>query len=219
MIKSTVLGLALVAFACGGAFAAGGKSYSLSNDNRVTSVKQSSSHYVAPMLAPRKKDVIFSNIGSKYPKGLYFCCYGDTISGPSSPVGGPYSVALQFTPAEDAKMTEIDAGVGWVSGANAVTISLYEDDGGQPGALISSAQASGLGTFGDCCTMATAPIKAKLTGGTPYWVGVSADGATWAAWAFNSTDQIDSLNAAYSSGSGWTAGGALPAPAFQVIGK
>jgi hypothetical protein len=99
---------------------------------------------------------------------------------------------------------------------------LYDDNGGLPGNVIKSAKATGLGTFGDCCTMAVANMRASLKGGKPYWIAVQADPDgqdTWAAWAFNSTDQIDTLTAAYNSGSGWSAGGAIPAPSFQVLGR
>jgi hypothetical protein len=220
MIKPSILAFALTAFTVSGALAAGDKSYTLSKDKAVTSVTQSSAHYSPPQLT--HKTVIFSNVGTKYPKGLYFCCYGDTISGPNAGVGGTFSAALQFTPSADVKVTEIDAGVAWVQGVNAVDIVLYDDNGGVPGNVIKSAKATGLGSFGDCCTMAVANLRASLKGGTPYWVAVQADpdgSNTWAAWAFNSTDQIDILTAAYNSGTGWSAGLALPAPSFQVLGR
>ena len=222
MIKTTMLGFTVLALAASTAFAAGDKTYSLSKDKAITSVTQASVHYAPPQLAPKKSSVIFSNIGTKYPKGLYFCCYGDTISGADAGVGGAFSAALQFTPSSDAKVKEIDASVGFVQGTNAVDLVLYDDDGGVPGKVIASGKATGLGTFGDCCTLAVAKVKASLKAGTPYWVAAQADpdgSDTWAAWAFNSTDQIDILTAAYNSGSGWSAGVALPAPGFQVLGK
>ncbi len=217
MIKRVLVALAAVAFAASAASAAGVNGATLSKDKRFTSVAGGSGHY-APTALPGKS-AIFSNVGTKYPKGLYFCCYGDTISGPNSIVGAAYSVALQFTPASDMTAKEIDAGVGWAAGTNAVNLAIYDDAGGVPGKMLDGGQATGLGIFGDCCTMAVAHVRAKLTGGTPYWVVVSADGDSWDAWAFNSTDEIDIVNAAYSSGSGWTAGGAVPAPSFQVLGR
>lgn len=221
MIRSSLVTFALVTFVAGGALAASDKTYTLSKDKTVTSVSQGSAHYAPPQILG-KDNVIFSNVGTKYPKGLYFCCYGDTISGPSSPVGGNYAAALQFTPAQDGKVTEIDAGVGLASGTNGVNLALYDDNGGVPGNLIAGGTATGLGAFGDCCTMATVKIKkAAVKAGTPYWVVVTATGNTWDAWTFNSTDETDILTAAYSSDGGatWTAGGAVPAMSFQVLGK
>lgn len=220
MIKASLVTFALIAFAASGAFAAGDKTYTLSKDRTMTSVSQGSMHYTSPQILSKGSD-IFSNIGKKYPKGLYFCCLGDTISGASAGVGGAFAVAMQFTPAEDTKVTEIDAGVGWVQGTNSITIGLYADNGGVPGSKLGSGDASGLGTFGDCCSMASAKVKASVTGGTPYWVVVSATGNTWAAWSLNTTDQVDLGTAAYSNdgGGSWTSGVALPVPAFEVKGK
>ncbi len=222
MIKTSLVALALVTFAASGASAAGDKTYTLSKNKTVTSVSQPSVHYSPSVLPGKGSKVIFSNVGTLYPKGLYFCCYGDTISGPSSVIGTPYAAALQFTPAANAKVTEIDAGIGLADGTNAVVLSLYDDNGGVPGNLIATGTATGLGAFGDCCTMATVKIKkASVTAGTPYWVVASATGDSWDAWAFNSTDETDVLTAAYSSdgGSTWSPGAAVPAMSFQVLGK
>src|SRR5882757_6115881 len=158
MIKRVLVALAALAFAGSAASAAGVNGATLSKDKRTTSVAVGSGHY-SPTALPGKS-AIFSNVGTKYPKGLYFCCYGDTISGPNAGVGGTFSVALQFTPASDIDAKEVDAGVGWVQGVNAVDLAIYDDAGGVPGNLIDSAKATGLGTFGDCCTMAVARVRA-----------------------------------------------------------
>ncbi len=144
MIKRTLIVFAALAFASTTAIAAAPNGATLSKDKRFTSVPQGSTHY-SP-LQPKKGGVIFSNIGTAYPKGLYFCCYGDTISGPSSPVGGNYAVAIQFTPASDGKVKEIDAAVGWASGTNGATIALYDDNGGVPGTQLASDDVTGLGS-------------------------------------------------------------------------
>lgn len=217
MIKRAFVAFAVLALAGSAASAAGVNGATLSKDKRITTVSMSSGHF-SPTALP-KKTAIFSNVGLAYPKGLYFCCYGSTVSGPTSAVGAAYSVALQITPASDIDAKEIDAGIGWAGGTNSVDLAIYDDAGGVPGNMISSGKATGLGTFGDCCTMAVAKVKASLKGGTPYWVVASAEGNTWDAWAFNSTDETDVLNAAYNGGSGWSPAGAVPAPSFQVIGK
>jgi len=221
MIKKAIMTFAMATLVAGGASAAGDKTYTLSKDKTVTSVTQGSVHYSPPSILGGGH-VLFSNFGKKYPKGLYFCCYGDTISGPNSAVGTPFAVALQFTPASDGDVKEIDAGVAWAAGTNSVTIGLYDDNSGVPGNVIASGVATGLGMFGDCCTIAAAKLKeAPVAGGTPYWVVVSATGTTWASWAANSTDQIDGLTIAYSAdgGSTWSPDGELPAASFQVLGR
>ena len=40
--------------------------------------------YIAPLKHEAGSKVLFSNIGFKYPKGLYFCCFGLTVSGVDS---------------------------------------------------------------------------------------------------------------------------------------
>jgi len=224
MIKQALIGLAVSALAASAAFGASNNiGATLSKDNRITSIPNGSGHYVAPPAHDPKAKEIFSNVGVLYPKGLYFCCYGNTISGTDSVIGAQYWVAEEFIPANDAKLTEIDVGVGYVTGTNQVTIDLYDDNGGAPGNLIKKNTVTGLGTFGACCTLAVAKVKGvKVTAGTPYWVAVTTEDAndTWDAWNFNSTNQIDPQPIAVNDGAGWVAaGGEVPAPSFAVYGK
>src|ERR1700761_6726073 len=104
MIKRVLVAFAALALAGSAASAAGVNGATLSKDKRTTSVSMSSGHF-SPTVLP-KKATAFSNVGLAYPKGLYFCCYGDTVSGPTSAVGAAYSVALQFTPASDMTAKE-----------------------------------------------------------------------------------------------------------------
>jgi hypothetical protein len=225
MIRKALVVIAALAIA-GTAQAAGVNGASVSKDKRTTTAQHGSTT-LAPAVVPGggKMDVIFSNLGFKYPKGYYFCCYGDTISGPNSQIGSTIWVATQFTPAADASVKEIDLGVGWVSGTNKVIINIAEDDGGVPGNVLGSWPATGLGTFGDCCQLATATgIKhVKLTAGTPYWIYVSTDDSdsdTWAAWPFNSTDETDPMPVAGYDGTSWTNFGSFPpAMSFAVLGN
>jgi hypothetical protein len=90
--------------------------------------------------------------------------------------------------------------------------------------LIKKWPATGLGAFGACCQIEVNKAKdVHVTAGTPYWVAVTTDGAdsdTWAAWPFNSTDQINPVPIAVNQGSGWVnAGGEVPSPNFAVIGQ
>ena len=197
---------------------------SASKDGRITSVAHGSAHYTAPPSLVPGKNLIFSNVGFKYPNGLYFCCYGNTISGSGRVIGSTNSVAMGFTPAADADLKEIDVSVGYVTGTNKVIIGLYDDNGGVPGNLIKKWSETGLGNFGSCCQIEVGKAKGiHVTAGTAYWVAVTTDGAgsdTWAAWPFNSTDQINAVPLAVNQGSGWTnAGGEIPAPNFAVIGQ
>jgi hypothetical protein len=224
MIRSSLLAFALTAFTASSAMAVTVNGVSASKDGRITSVPYGSAHYTPPPSLVPGKNLVFSNVGYKYPNGLYFCCYGNTISGTASLIGSVNWVAMGFTPAADADLKEIDVGVGYVTGTNKVIISLYDDNGGVPGKVIKKWPVTGLGAFGACCQIEVGRARGiSLTAGTPYWVAVTTDGAdsdTWAAWPFNSTDQINAVPIAVNQGSGWSnAGGEIPAPNFAVIGR
>jgi hypothetical protein len=223
MIKRVLVALAATALVGAAAQAAGVNGATVSKDKRITSVPHGSTVYTPARMPVGTHKLIWSNVGFKYPNGLYFCCYGNTISGSGSVIGETFWLAASFTPAEDATVKEIDAGVGWVTGPNKVIVTLYDDNGGVPGNTLASGSATGLTTFGTCCGLAILDNHVKVTGGNTYWVSVTTDGATsstWAAWNFNSTDQINPVSVATSDGTSWTnVGGEIPAPSFAVIGK
>ncbi len=222
MLKKTFAVLAALAFMSASADAAGVNGATVSKDKLTTMARPGSSHYV-PAPPPDRLVNIFSNLGKHYPLGLYFCCFGNTVSGPDSLIGQTIWPAVEFTPETDATVKEIDVAVGWVSGTNGVVLNIAEDNGGVPGNVLGSFPVTGLGTFGDCCQVATATAHIRLTGGAPYWVFVSTDensADTWAAWPFNSTDQVDALNTAGFDGSVWTAfGPGRPAVSFALRGN
>lgn len=197
----------------------------LSKGGQVTSFTHGSGEYVAPPAHDAGASVIFSNVATKYPLGLYFCCSGATVSGPTSELGFQSWPAMQFTPAADASVTEIDAAVEWIEGADEVDIDLYADSGGVPGTLLKSFKATKLEGNAGCCDFAVGKDSQgiAITGGTPYWVAVTSDANgtdTFANWMFNSSDQLDALPSAVNKGSGWVKnGGAVPAASFAVYGK
>lgn len=223
MIRKALLALAMLSLASTTALAAGGTAATVSKDRLKTMIPfPTQQSYVNPGIRVPGPEPIFSNIGTAYPKGLYFCCYGGTIGGPASQVGQVWQ-AEAFTPSGNFKVTNIDAAVGFVSGTNGVTIGLYADAGGIPGKKLFAKNVTGLGAFGGCCGLAT--IKSKngiaITSGTQYWVVISTDkntSTTWDAWNMNTTDQIDPINWAINEGSGWSGGQTLPAFSFDVLG-
>jgi hypothetical protein len=197
----------------------------LSKNGGITSVTRGSGLYVAPPPHNDGATVIFSNIGTKYPLGLYFCCSGATVSGPTSELGFQSWPAMQFTPSTDISVTEIDAAVEWITGTDEVDLDLYTDSGGVPGTLLKTFKATNLQGNAGCCGFAVGKDKEgiSVTAGTPYWVAVTTatNGSdTFANWMFNSTDQLDKVPSAVNKGSGWvTNGGAVPAASFAVFGK
>jgi len=222
MINKAIVALAAFVFASASADAAGVNSATFSTDRLTTQARPGTSRYV-PAPPPRKMDTVFGNIANKYPDGLYFCCFGKLISGPNSPIGHTIWPAVQFTPASDATINEIDVAVGLAAGANRVVLNIALDNGGVPGTVLGSFPVTGMGDFGDCCQLITAASHIHVTGGVPYWMFVSTDEqsvTTWAAWPFNSTDQVDTLNTAVFDGSTWTSSGpSRAAVAFALLGK
>lgn len=199
----------------------------LSADKRITAVPFATGKYLPDAanlqsLGIDAKSLVAGNIGTLYPKGEYFCCYGYTISGPTSPVGEEIALAVAFTPTTTKTLAAIQVGVGYVEGTNAIAVSLFSDAGGLPGTSLASLNVANLPTFGSCCALATASSSGgvTLTAGTQYWVVVSTPVKnTYAAWNFNTTDEVDEQTLAVNEGSGWLPSGALPGLAFAVYGQ
>jgi hypothetical protein len=159
----------------------------------------------SPLPPELRSGGILDNFASKYKDGLYFCCEGGTITGPSFVGGYSYEQAVPFTPTATKSVTTITIGLGYVSGTNSATVALYSDNGGVPGTELASGTASSMPDFGSCCTTAKVKISStSVTKGTQYWVVVSATGNTWTAWNYSTTDQVDEHTYAYNyDGEGW----------------
>jgi hypothetical protein len=219
-ILAAILGTALA-----GSVAAAHPGIIMSKGGQVTSFTRGSGLYLAPPPHDDGATVVFSNIAAKYPLGLYFCCSGATVSGPTSELGFQSWPAMQFTPSTDISVTEIDAAVEWIAGTDEVDLALYTDADGVPGTLLNSFTATNLEGNAGCCAFAVGKDSKgiPITGGTPYWVAVTSDANgtdAFANWMFNSSDQLDALPSAVNKGSGWvTNGGAVPAASFAVYGK
>jgi hypothetical protein len=197
----------------------------VTKDGRHVSVPYASTLSIAPPAHDSNLTTIFSNIGTVYPKGLYFCCYADTVSGPTSPFAQNW-LAFQFTPAANATISELDAAITYSgTGPNEIMLGLYTDGGGVPATKLAEKLVRGLGSFSSCCSLAVAMFRkaVPVTANTPYWVVATTTKAsqdTFAAWNYDSTDQIDHIPIAGNIGSGWQNLGAFaPAPGFAVYGK
>jgi hypothetical protein len=222
MIRKALLVL-VIALSGGGAMAATVGGIMLSDDRRTALFAHGSGDFMASPQHDPGKTVIFSNIGVKYPKGEYFCCFGDTISGPDSIIGSQNWVAAQFGSLDDATVTEIDVAAEWAAGTNEIAISLYTDNNGIPGTMLKKFKVTGLQGVSACCAFAVAKDRngIAIKGGRPYWIAVTTPAQdTFAVWVDNSTDQIDGLPIAVNSGSGWQkAGYQIPQLSFGVFGQ
>jgi hypothetical protein len=222
MFRQALFGFAIAAFVSSGATAATVAGVSLSDDGK-TAVFTGSGQYAAPPQHDPGTKVIFSNIGVKYPKGEYFCCFGDTISGSQAVTGSQSWVAAQFASLDDTNVTEIDVAAEWADGTNEIDISLYTDKNGIPDKLLKTFEVTGLQGISSCCGLAVGKDAKGIAikGGRPYWIAVTTPVAdTFAVWADNSTDQIYGLPIAENSGTGWAyAGYQIPQLSFGVFGQ
>jgi hypothetical protein len=103
---------------------------------------------------------IFSNLASKYPKGVYWCCAGYNVMGPNSGAGEQW-MAAAFTPDADRTVTKIEVSAGWSEGTNGIVISLNNDNNGMPGQALETWNVSHLPFFGTCCSCSRFPVKAS----------------------------------------------------------
>jgi hypothetical protein len=221
----TILAIGTFAIAGGGAAAGYNHGATLSKDGHVTYLA-SPSHTGEglPSFHPRKLKTIFSNFNPKYPNGLYWCCAGLSVMGSKGPLQKIFADAVQFSPTADAKVTEIDAAVGRVSGTSTILLSIYMDHNNIPGKALGSFTAD-LIQDGTCCILATGKGKAiRIKAGKLYWAVVSTttpDSDTWASWNFNSVDDLTGMMTTSTNDQGqWQPGQIFaPVPAFAIYGK
>jgi hypothetical protein len=224
-VKQIIIVAAALAFAGASAMAAQ-QDLTVSKNKRTVSVSPGPAKYMVPQAPPKGISVVFDNVGKKYPDGVYFCCDGLTIAGPDSIEGQTVWPAIAFTPAQDVTVTRVDAALGYDDhGTNDVAVSIAADSGGLPGTILETAHVTDLPEFGDCCALARAKFKGvKLSAGQQYWVVAGTDdqdSTAFAAWAFNTTEQIKTVRFAENIGTGWELvnANARPSPSFAVYGK
>jgi hypothetical protein len=166
--------------------------------------------------------LLFGNLASADPKGLYYCCSGNIIAGPNNPDSfSPYSEAIQFTLASASHVKSIATSVNYITAGvdTQFEFNIEADASGVPSGTPLNAHpyktTINSQTFGACCE-----VETKATGGT---AGQSlAAGTYWIVWSATSStsdlaaevnqailDQVDSAVVAYSASSGvtgsWTA--------------
>ncbi|HXM23283.1 MAG TPA: hypothetical protein VN948_18645 [Terriglobales bacterium] len=192
------------------------------NGGKMTVAMSGPSKFVTPSIphAPGL-NTIYSNLGTG--STVYNCCVGWTISSKASLVGSVNWVANAFTPTADATATQLQVGVGFVTGTNETTISINPDNGGVPSkAFLKQWYPTNLPTFGTCCTLETGNDSAgiPLKAGTQYWVVVrtcKASADTWNAWNLDTSGATGPL--ANNTGTGWKNQGTNQQGSFGVFGK
>ena len=185
-----------------------GPQVSLSKDNKFVSVMPNN-HNATRVRAP-KDSYVYETLSTNA-NGAYFCCYGSTISGPSSFFDAAYGVAEQFILTNSTKAKGLAAGVGYVSGDDSVTLTLYADNGSNsPGAMLAQGTGTTRTEFGECCGVTTVKIpKTNLAANTPYWVAITTTGANFEAAGFQVSNEVDDyvyVASTSNGGSTWGSG-------------
>jgi hypothetical protein len=219
MIRKILLTSAALALATSAAYA--GPKITLVNNNRNVSVEPGKNIANPGSLVQFPGTYQFNNFATKYKNGLYFCCYGGTLSGPSSFFGVAYAQASGWTQATNAAVTKLSAAVGYVSGDHTATLTLYADSGsGSPGKALASKKGTTTQFFGGCCGVLTVKIKStNLTAGNTYWIGITTGGANFEAAPESTIDQVNAHPVAFSSNGGTTWTGATSVLAVSVAAK
>ncbi len=159
----------------------------------------------------------FSDLGSG---DTYSCCSGGyAVSGTSSAfLNGEYvSTAAGFTASVSGTLSQIDLGLGYISGTNAAIVSIYTDTGSGLGSLIFSGTVSGQPTYKSTGTVLTTllPTSGALIAGDNYFMVVSPGaGDTYDGWNFNDIGLSGELF--YDKGVGYRDNGIQPVAAFDV---
>jgi len=170
---------------------------------------------------PAMAQTLYSNLGTG--TGVYYCCEGWTISGTGT-IGFTQTVAEEFQVSSIGYLGQIDAGVGYVEGANAFTISLDADNNGTPGAVLGSwTNLQSPQSFGGCCGLITITGISGITlnPGSNYWLvvaPVTSDSTLWGAWNF-SNSATGNLAISTDGGQSWTNYGVTNQGAFDIIGE
>jgi hypothetical protein len=171
---------------------------------------------------------LYSDLGTG--SDVYNCCSGWTISGTGT-VGESFTSANEFVDGVTGAVTQLELGVGYVTGTNSFFAAMYTNNGGRPGTLID--QWSGLSsstTFGQCCGLITITgiTGVDLTAGTSYWIimgPTNLSATTWEAWNLNSTGATGTdlyATSGCTNGTGgncsWVSNGTQTIGAFDIIG-
>ena len=159
-------------------------------------------------------DTAFSDLGNPI---NYNCCAGWTVGGQNSVVGLVRD-ANQFTSLSTGNVTQIDVGLGWVTGENAATISLWTSVNDLPGTMLGSWGISNQPVFGSTSsTVATISVGPgiALTAGDSYFLVVEGASTTWDAWNWNAQGVNGLL--LQDSGNGWSSFPDNTLGAFDVL--
>jgi hypothetical protein len=116
------------------------------------------------------QQVFFSDLGTG--TNVYQCCVGWTVSGTGT-IGTSFTSANEFTAGATGSVSEIDLGMGFVTGTNSFFAAVYTASGNQPGTLLDQFNNLSISQpVGGCCGLVsiTGITGLTLTAGTSYFI-------------------------------------------------
>jgi len=171
----------------------------------------------------------FSDLGTG--NNVYNCCDGWTLAG-SGTIGTYVYDANEFIAGATGNVSQIDIGLGYVTGTNSFFAALYTSNDNLPGTLLEQwNNLSVTEPAGGCCDLLsiTGISGLSLTSGQSYFLvlGPETTGSTgWAAWNLNTTNQSGLLLQASSgcpdggaNGCNWSSFNDSTLGAFDVLGS
>jgi len=84
-------------------------------DNGTLAMFTSPEGTIIPYIDKSSEPLIYGNLATKYPKGLYWCCVEYTLSGP---LAGEIWDAAAFIPTANATVTKVTVAVGYLMSNN-----------------------------------------------------------------------------------------------------
>lgn len=191
-------------------------------DNGTLATFTSPEGAMIPYIDKSSEPLIYGNLATKYPKGLYWCCVGMSLSGPLA--GKEIWDAAAFTPTANATITKVTVAVGYGISTNTfdVLLSVNADNNGVPGKALKKWKIkfpNGQPIFGSCCVVKSGTGSVPVSANTQYWVVLSTESNSdiIAAWNVNDYDQIDTITTGQYVNGVWNIY-SNPAPAFSVYG-
>jgi len=168
--------------------------------------------------------LIYGNLATKDPKGLYWGWGFYGVVGPKSQMGFEEWDATAFTPTANATVTKVTVAVGYVNSTNTfdILMSLNADKNGAPGKALKTWKITfpnGQPAEPGCCTVKSKEGSIQVSANTQYWIVMSteSDSDIFAGWNLNDSDEIDTGPVAEYFGQQWNVF-STQVPAFAVYG-
>lgn len=165
----------------------------------------------------------FSDLGTG--NDVYQCCSGWAVTGTGS-IGVSFTPANEFTSLASGSVSQIDLGIGYVSGfLNQFYAAVYTVNGsGLPGTeLWSQSNLTSSTEFGQCCGLVsiTGITGLDLTAGQSYFLVLGPENISnnaYLAWNYNSTGATGTELYSTDGGQTWNSNGTQTIGAFDILG-